>query len=193
MAVTESKLIAGLGNPGGGYDQTRHNMGFMVADAIAQSAGVELTKYRFNAALVKTRVAGAPIYLSKPLSFMNKSGFPVQKIAAYYKIQIDDIIVVHDDMDLAFGKLKIVWNRGHGGHNGVRSIIDTLGSRKFSRVRIGVGHPEGPKSVTGHVLGRFSKQEQALLGEVIEAGRTACLEIISHGVTQAMNRINSRN
>jgi PTH1 family peptidyl-tRNA hydrolase len=190
---TSLKLIAGLGNPGRDYAQTRHNIGFLVLEALASESSLSLSKTRFESAYTKGRIKGRDTFLLKPMSYMNRSGGPIQKFASYYKIQLHDIVVVHDDMDLDFGKIKIVQGRGHGGHNGVRSIIDSFGKKECVRVRVGVGHPGGQKGVTGHVLGRFTPEEQGQLDAAITAAVDACLSILADGVTKAMNRVNTRS
>ncbi|MCG8686632.1 MAG: aminoacyl-tRNA hydrolase [Desulfobacterales bacterium] len=192
MSDSKFTLVAGLGNPGKTYSQTRHNIGFMVVDSLASRIGQSLNKEKFDAAFAKTRAKGRDLFLVKPLSYMNRSGIPIQKLAAYYKIDMGDIIVVHDDMDLAFGKIKIVQGRGHGGHNGIRSIIDTFGRKECIRVRVGVGHPGSGGAVTGHVLGKFTPDEQAGLEQLIDEAADACLAIIDKGVVKAMNEVNSR-
>jgi peptidyl-tRNA hydrolase, PTH1 family len=192
MAFARFKMIAGLGNPGQTYARTRHNIGFMVVQSIAEEAGIDFNKTRFDAAFSKVTLHGHPVFLVKPLSFMNRSGFPLQKLSAYYQIAVTDIIVVHDDMDLDFGVLKIVQNRGPGGHNGIKSIVDTFGDKNFIRVRVGVGHPDDHSRVTGHVLGGFSPQEQERLGDVVKEAAAACSCILSQGVVRAMNQVNSR-
>ncbi|THB80554.1 MAG: aminoacyl-tRNA hydrolase [Desulfobacteraceae bacterium] len=190
MSDSVIKMITGLGNPGKQYSQTRHNMGFLVIDDLARQHSLLINKTRFDADYIKARIFGRDIFLVKPQSYMNRSGFPVQRLAAYYKIDVESILVIHDDLDLAFGTMKIVQNRGHGGHNGVRSIIDAFGSRAFCRMRLGVGRPNTGNSVTGHVLGGFSKNEQGDLEKAVEDGVQACKTILTKGVTHAMNQWN---
>ncbi len=188
------KIIAGLGNPGAEYAHTRHNIGFMVLDALADhmNAGSWAADHS-HAQLIKFRWKNAPLFLMKPMSYMNRSGEPIQKLSSYYKIPVSEILVIHDDMDLDFGQLKIVVSRGAGGHNGIRSIMNICGTRDFVRLRVGVGRPsEIRKDVTAHVLGKFSPQEQILLDQLLENSITACKLILSQGVTHAMNRINSK-
>lgn len=192
MTDAGSKLIAGLGNPGQTYARTRHNIGFLVVEAIAEKAGMDFNKNRFDAAFVKTRIRGRNVFLVKPLSYMNRSGFPLQKLSAYFKIDFTDIIVVHDDMDLSFGTIKIVQDRGPGGHNGVRSIMDAFGRKDCIRVRVGVGHPADEGPVTGHVLGGFAPDEQTALKDVVADAADACGLILSKGLVQAMNQVNAR-
>ena len=185
------RLLAGLGNPGDQYSRTRHNIGFDVVDALANRAGCSLNKEKFDAAYTGARMGLQDVLLVKPLSYMNRSGVPLQKLAAYFKIDFNDIIVVHDDMDLAFGKIKIVQGRGHGGHNGIRSIIDAFGQTACVRVRVGIGRPDGDKSVTGHVLGKYTPDQQSGLDQVIDDACDACLSILEKGVVKAMNLVNS--
>lgn len=192
MPESQYKMIAGLGNPGGEYARTRHNMGFLVVEALAGTKNLSLDKSRFDAQYTRTRLQGFDVFLLQPMSYMNRSGIPIQKFSSFYKIALSDIIVVHDDMDLEFAKIKIVQNRGHGGHNGVRSIIEAFGKRDCIRVRVGVGHPGGRSDVTGHVLGRFSPEEKEQLDECVENAVKACLTILEKGLTRAMNQVNTR-
>ncbi|MBU0972568.1 MAG: aminoacyl-tRNA hydrolase [Proteobacteria bacterium] len=192
MSDAKFKLIAGLGNPGTDYAQTRHNIGFLVVDALASASCLEINKSRFDAAYARVRIKDLDVFLVKPMSYMNRSGGPIHKFAAYYKIELPDIIIVHDDMDLDFGKIKIVQGRGHGGHNGVRSIMDTFGQKECIRVKVGVGHPGGQKGVIGHVLGRFAPDEQTVLEDTVGAAMDACLTILGNGVVRAMNTVNTR-
>ncbi len=192
MSDSKFKIIAGLGNPGNKYAQTRHNIGFGVVEALASKSNLSIDKSRFDSAYTKAKIQGYDVFLVKPLSYMNKSGFPIRKFAAYYKIDMQDIIVVHDDMDLGLGQIKIVKSRGHGGHNGVRSILDAFGKKDCIRVRVGVGHPGGQKSVTGHVLGGFSPDEAGCVDKSIDVASDACLCILEKGITAAMNSFNTK-
>ncbi len=192
MSDSKFKIIAGLGNPGDKYAQTRHNIGFCTVEAIASNSSLCFDKIQFDAQYVKTRLGNQSIFLIKPMTYMNRSGLSVQKFASFYKVDVADIVIVHDDMDLEFGKLKIVKSRGHGGHNGVRSIIDSFGKKDFTRVRMGVGHPGTRKNVTGHVLGKFSPDELKIIDPLVETAKDACLYLIENGVTAAMNRFNSK-
>lgn len=186
------KIIAGLGNPGKKYARTRHNIGFIVVEALASKSRLSIDKSRFDSLYAKTKIKGQEVFLLKPLTYMNKSGFPIHKFASYYKIDMADIMVVHDDMDLEFGQIKIVQSRGHGGHNGVKSIMAAFGKKDCIRVRVGVGHPGLEKDVTGHVLGGFSPEESQTLDHAIDKASDACLYILENGITAAMNSFNTR-
>ena len=193
MSDSKYKIIAGLGNPGKQYARTRHNIGFLVVEALASKSHLSIDKSRFDSEYVKDSIRGQQVFLVKPLNYMNKSGIPIQKFASYYKIDIEDIIVVHDDMDLAFGKIKIVKSRGHGGHNGARSIIDAFGKKDCTRIRVGVGHPGSGRDITGHVLGGFSPDELKAVDQFVDTASDACLHILENGVISAMNLFNTKS
>ncbi len=186
------KIIAGLGNPGNKYAQTRHNIGFSTIEAVALKSNLSIDKTRFDSAYAKAKIKGQDVFLVKPLCYMNRSGFPIRQFASYYKVDLQDIVIVHDDMDLEFGQIKIVKSRGHGGHNGVRSIIDAFGKKDCIRIRVGVGHPGANKDVTGHVLGKFSPDELEIMDDCIDTASNACIYILEKGVTAAMNLFNSK-
>jgi len=192
MPASSVNIIAGLGNPGEKYARTRHNIGFCVVDALAEDSRLSFNKQQFDAQYVKTRLAGQDVFLIKPMTYMNRSGLSVKKFASFYKIDAGQIVIVHDDMDLELGKMKIVQSRGHGGHNGVRSIIDSFGKKDFIRIRLGVGHPGGEKQVTGHVLGKFAPDETRVAGQLVDTAAKACLFLLENGVTAAMNRFNTK-
>ncbi len=138
-------------------------------------------------------VKGQQVFFVKPLTYMNKSGLPIYKFASYYKIDIEDIIIIHDDVDLEFGEIKIVKNRGHGGHNGVRSIIKVFGSKDCIRIRVGIGNPKSEQDLTGHVFGRFSPDEIKALDSCIDRASAACLSVFENGVNSAMNLFNTKH
>lgn len=190
MPDPKYNIIAGLGNPGKEYARTRHNIGFLILDVLASKSRLTFDKTRFDAEYAKARIRGKEVFLIKPLTYMNRSGLSIHKFAAYYKIEIQDIIIVHDDMDLGFGKIKIVKSRGHGGHNGVRSIMEAFGNNDYIRVRVGVGHPSSGRDITGHVLGGFSPDEMTLLDKTTDTASNACLHILENGLISAMNTFN---
>ncbi len=187
------KLIVGLGNPGRSYQDTRHNVGFMIADKIAGDFGISFSKKKFDTVYGRGLIEDNEILLVKPLAYMNRSGPPVQQLARYYRIQSKDMLVIHDDIDLAYGRLKIKEKGGHGGHNGIRSLIDAFGGGDFLRLRIGVGRSETGSDVTGHVLGKFSAQQIQFLDRIIKNARNAVVTILSHGTKVGMNLFNGKD
>jgi PTH1 family peptidyl-tRNA hydrolase len=181
------RLVVGLGNPGREYAASRHNVGFMVVDELARRLAVGSWRAKFGGELAQKD----ELVFFKPLEYMNVSGPPVQRTAAFFKVASNDIVVVHDEIDLEFGKLKVKVGGGHGGHNGVRSVIENNGA-EFIRVRCGVGKPSGGKERTvGHVLGGFSKSEQAELPFLVGEAADAVELILSQGATAAMNKVNT--
>jgi len=185
-------MIAGLGNPGKKYSQTRHNVGFMVVDELAKRNSLQFKTSRFDSEYTSYSIRPDKLFLVKPQSYMNRSGFPVQKLAAYFKIQLSNLIVVHDDIDLPFGHLRISKDRGHGGHNGIKSIIDAFGAKNFTRIRVGIANPTLKNSVTGHVLGGFSKEEIKHIDPLISKAADASISVIEQGALAAMNSYNSK-
>jgi PTH1 family peptidyl-tRNA hydrolase len=185
-------LVAGLGNPGVAYDNTRHNAGFLVIEALADRYAIPLNKKKFNAVFGRGTVGGADVILAKPLAYMNRSGQPVRQLADYYKISHRDVLIIHDDIDLAFGRLKIKEKGGDGGHKGVRSIIDALSSDVFVRVRIGIGRSEKQRNVSDHVLSKFLPDELAVIRQLIMRARDAVVTILCEGAKEGMNRFNDR-
>ncbi|HXU74241.1 MAG TPA: aminoacyl-tRNA hydrolase [Polyangia bacterium] len=180
-------LVVGLGNPGEEYERTRHNIGFMVADELARRWKAPGWREKFGGEIAQTQ----DIVVLRPQEYMNVSGQAVQRTQAFYKIEPSHTIVVHDEIDLPFGKLRVKVGGGHGGHNGLRSIIQMSGDA-FVRVRCGVGKPDGGKErVTGHVLGGFSKAEQNELPFLIGGAADAVQMVLDKGATAAMNKVNT--
>lgn len=164
----DAMLIIGLGNPGAEYENQRHNVGFMAVDAIAAACKAGPFKSKFDGEWAQASIAdGQKIYLLKPMTYMNESGQSVGQMARFFKIPLDNIIVIHDELDLDAGQIKIKTGGGHAGHNGLRSIDAHLGSANYKRLRIGIGHPGDKSRVTGHVLGDFSKQDQIWLPNML--------------------------
>jgi len=186
-------LVVGLGNPGNAYKRTRHNVGFMVVDQIAEDFSIALVKQKFDTVFGRGAVDGVEVVPAKPMAFMNRSGPQVQKIARYYRILSEDMLVVHDDIDLAFGRIKIKEKGGDGGHKGVRSIIDAFGGGDFVRLRMGVGRPEAGISAADYVLGKFTLQEKKVLHRIITEARDAVGTILCKGAKEGMNRFNDKS
>ena len=184
-------LIAGLGNPGSKYAQTRHNIGFMALERFAERHRLSLAQEKFDARFDTGHVAGQKVVLLEPLTFMNRSGKAVGQAARFYEIPADCIVVLHDDIDLSLGRIKVKSGGGHGGHNGLRDIANRLSTRDFVRVRLGVGRPEHG-NVTGHVLGKFDPEEAAEVSEVVEKACDAVETILSDGLEAAQNLFNSQ-
>ena len=193
MHVNKLKLVVGLGNPGAEYRNTRHNAGFMVVDKIALDFNIPVDNRKFDSVFGRGFVEDLEIVLAKPLAFMNRSGAPVQKLAHFYRIQCEDMLVIHDDIDLAYGRIKIKEKGGHGGHNGIRSLMEAFGTGDFIRLRIGVGRSENGNNVTGHVLSRFSAAQLKLLERIIAGAQDAVVTILSQGTKVGMNLFNGRN
>jgi len=183
-----SWLIIGLGNPGKEYRLTRHNVGFRVVDRLAREQGIQFNKRRGGARIGEGLLGGKRVVLAKPLTYMNKSGVAVKKLVKALDIPLDHLVVVHDDLDLACGRMKVKETGGHGGHKGVQSIIEELGSADFLRVKVGIGKPESPEQGADYVLSRFAADERALIKESVEQAAQAIEAIIVSGKDKAMNR-----
>jgi PTH1 family peptidyl-tRNA hydrolase len=184
------KLIVGLGNPGSKYADSRHNVGWMVLDRIADRAGRSgRGRQRDASESLQLRYQGADLVLAKPLTFMNDSGIAVRKLMARERVPLAELLVVVDDFALPFGKLRFREGGSHGGHNGLRSIIDELGTEKFSRLRIGIGEPG--RGAIDHVLSRFTADEEARLPIVIDAAADAVEAWTRDGTSKAANRFNA--
>jgi PTH1 family peptidyl-tRNA hydrolase len=182
-------LVVGLGNPGQEYASHRHNIGFLVVDELARRWRIGALKPKFGGEHARGEAFGQSLVVLKPMQFMNVSGPPVQATAAFFQIEPRDVIVIHDDIDLEFGRLKVKVGGGHGGHNGLRSIGEHLGPASI-RVRCGVGHPGNKDRVVGHVLGTFNKAEQKELPEIVMRAADAVEKVIEKGVVAAMNQFN---
>ena len=192
MPQKRIRLVVGLGNPGNTYKNTRHNVGFMVVDQIAEDFSIALDKQKFDIVFGRGSMDGVWVVLAKPMAFMNRSGPQVQKIARYYRILSEDMLVVHDDIDLAFGRIKIKEKGGDGGHKGVRSIIDAFGGGDFTRLRIGVGRPEVAGNAADYVLGKFTLEERKVLSQIITAAKDAIVTTLCKGTKEGMNKFNDK-
>jgi len=185
-------LIAGLGNPGERYKNTRHNIGFMVIDALIQHFNISVSS-GFYSDFGDTVTNGKKIYIQKPQTFMNLSGKAVASLAGYYNIDIKDILVIYDDVDLPFGKIKIKTKGSSAGHKGLISIISCLGSDEFPRAKMGIGRPANPGfSISDYVLGKFSPEESKHLDKFINLCKNAALCFIEEGLIPAMTKFNNK-
>jgi PTH1 family peptidyl-tRNA hydrolase len=191
-AEIRQHLIVGLGNPGPAYASTRHNIGFMAADRLVQKYRLCACISRVNAEITAGNIAGATVLVTKPLAFMNRSGGPVADIVRTYGIQCEDMVVIHDDIDLAYERLKIKEKGGDGGHNGLRSLIDALGTDAFLKVRMGVGRPEADIGVVEYVLGEFDSYQRKKLEPFLSRAIEAAEAILCEGAKEAMNRFNRK-
>ena len=186
-------MFAGLGNPGLRYKDTRHNIGSMVLQRWAKLLDVRLSSRSFSAKGGRARVREREIILLCPQTYMNESGRSVRACAEYYRIEPENIVVVHDDIDLDLGRIKVARNGGSGGHKGVDSVFQHLGTRAFNRVKIGVGRPRYNEAVEEFVLSPFYKDEQAVVDSVIEGAIKGCELFVGQGVVSAMNFMNRQN
>lgn len=183
-------IIIGLGNPGRNYANTRHNLGFMVIDELAQRAGVTSGRKRFRSEIADAQLPAGKAILVKPQTYMNDSGHAVREVKNWYRANNDRILVVVDDLDLPFGQLRLRPSGSAGGHNGLRSIIAQLGTQEFPRLRMGIGR--GPNQAKAHVLSHFAPSEQTHVPHFIDAAADAVELWMREGVTQAMNEINGQ-
>ncbi len=188
-AVTGPWLVVGLGNPGPAYAGNRHNIGFMVLDLLAERVGGRFRTHRGRADVVETRLAGARAVLAKPHSFMNTSGGPVAALRAFFKAEVGRILVVHDELDIPFGAVRLKLGGGDNGHNGLRSITTSVGSRDYLRVRVGIGRPPGRMDPADFVLRDFSAVERKELAFVVDTAADAVEQIVTEGLAAAQNRI----
>lgn len=187
------KLIVGLGNPGNKYALTRHNIGFMAVDALANRLGADRFRSEHRAEVVKTSLASTPLLLVKPQTYMNLSGESVRPIMDFYKIAPQDILVLHDEVDLPFSSMKLQKARGHGGHNGVRNIHQILGTNDYARLRLGVGKPLDPRfAVADYVLQNFSGEEMSHMRDYLNMACEAIELWIQSGFDKAATTVNQR-
>ncbi len=186
-----TKLIAGLGNPGTKYQGTRHNAGFLILDRLAEIIHVSVDRTKFNGLYGEGNWCGARLVLLKPQTFMNLSGRAVAEAARFYKIPPEDVIVVHDDLDLPFGQIRLKAGGGHGGHNGLRSIIAELGSADFLRLRVGIGRPD-KGSTEKYVLAPFSAEEAGFVRHVADGACEALEMLLREGLPKTMSIFHAR-
>jgi PTH1 family peptidyl-tRNA hydrolase len=186
------KLVVGLGNPGPEYARTRHNVGFLVADRLARALRAEFTVKKFASELAEGRAGGERVWIMKPQSYMNRSGEAVGPALHFWKLGREDLVVVHDDLELDPFRIQLKVGGGHGGHNGLKSLNAHVGGPEYARVRVGVGRPPPQMDPADWVLGRFSKADDAALEECVERATEATRLAVELGATKAMNQVNRR-
>lgn len=186
------KVIAGLGNPGREYAQTKHNVGFLMVDALAAHLGVTEWREKYDALIARARIGSEAVLLVKPQTYMNESGRAVASLMNFYKLAADDLIVAHDDMDIPVGSIRIRKKGSSGGHNGIKSILAHLGDEHFARIRIGIGRPLPGWTVVNHVLAPFPPEDAAKVSEAIRYLVPAIECIVTEDVDKAMNRYNPK-
>jgi len=201
-------LVVGLGNPGRKYAGNRHNVGFRVIDELARRHGITGFRDKFGSDVATGMFELDKVVLQKPMEYMNRSGFAVQRAADFYGLEAERIVVIHDDIDLDVGRLKLKRSGGHGGHNGLRSLIEQLGSRDFARIRCGVGKPgphqsagngntaaaagERDRRVSGYVLSDFPSAQAGTVEQLIDRAADAVESVVARGITASMNEFNIR-
>jgi PTH1 family peptidyl-tRNA hydrolase len=190
VADIRKRLIVGLGNPGVAYAHHRHNVGFMVVDRLVAKHGLTARPGPANAAVAGGTIADTPVIAAKPMAYMNRSGGPISEIVHGCGIQCEEMVVIHDDIDLAYERIKIKEKGGDGGHNGLRSLIDALGTDAFVRLRMGVGRPMANIGVVEHVLSDFDATQRIHLEGFLSRATAAVETILCHGAREAMNRFN---
>ena len=192
------KVVVGLGNPGARYEQTRHNIGFQLLDHIVRGADSESNlrvvsswQRKFDAELCQVALEDRSLWLLKPCSFMNCSGGPLKAFLDFYKLKVSEIVVVHDDVDIALGSFRLKRGGGHGGHNGLRSICECLSSSEYARLRLGVGRPpDAAWDLADWVLGNFNKEEQLVVQQILDRSLVALTSLILSGLEFAQNKFN---
>ena len=190
--MAEPLLVVGLGNPGPQYAKTRHNVGFMVADVLAARIGVPFKVHKKSGAEVATgRLGGRSVVLAKPRCYMNESGRQIGPLAKFYSIAPGDVIVIHDELDIDFSKVRLKLGGGEGGHNGLRSVANALGSKDFQRVRIGIGRPPGRKDPAAFVLEPFSSIERTEVPTLCELAADATEMLLEVGLEPAQNQVHA--
>jgi PTH1 family peptidyl-tRNA hydrolase len=184
------RLIVGLGNPGEKYKETRHNVGFRVVELLAERHGIDLRRHRHQSVYGEGRIGDVAVLLAKPLTYMNLSGHAVAALLRYHSLTPADTLVIYDEVQLPVGRLRVRAQGSAGGHNGIKSIISSLGTDAFPRIRVGVGAPAG-QSLVDHVLGGFNRREAEVIAQILPLAADAAELLLREGVEAAMNRFNA--
>jgi|SRR5699024_5592537 len=186
------KCIIGLGNPGKKYKETRHNIGFLVIDELVNRQQLSLSKSKFKCQYEMSNLQQEKVIFVQPQTFMNLSGEGVRPLLDYYNIDIEDIVVIYDDLDLPVGKIRLREKGGHGGHNGIRSLIEHLGTKEFKRIRVGVGRPANAQPIVSYVLKPFAKEETDDVNHAIMVSADAAETWVEKSFNEAMNQFNQK-
>ena len=186
-------IIAGLGNPGKKYEATRHNIGFMAVQKLARDYEIDLKSNSFKSVWGRGQIAGKPVLLAMPQTFMNLSVTAVRQLQSFFKTAIGNLIVIHDDLDLPFGAIRLKAGGGNAGHKGLESIESHLGSSGFIRVRLGIGKPVDKSRIEGYVLENFTGDERRSLPDILKQGADASAEIVLNGLQTAISRYQTKN
>ena len=187
------KIIVGLGNPGISYRMTRHNIGFLAVDRLAKVNSTTIRTKRFKSHFGTGWIDSQQVILIKPMTFMNRSGEAVRRVADFFHLTMEDLIVLHDDLDLPFGRLRFKQRGGDGGHQGVRSIIEKMGGNNFLRLKIGIGRPRQGMDPADYVLGLFDKNEQSQLDQILSEAAEAVKVMLLEGLEKAMNQFQKKS
>jgi len=190
--LTAIRLVAGLGNPGSKYEQTRHNAGFWFVDEIARQCNTQFkSESKYKSEVARCSMAGNDLRLQKPMDFMNCSGMPVASLAGFYRIPRGEVLIVHDDLDLPVGTIKLKKGGGHGGHNGLRDLIPHLGGKDFLRLRVGIGHPGDRDDVVAYVLKAPSRDDRLLIDQAINAAMKVMPDLVAGNIEAAMKELHT--
>ncbi|MDH3986363.1 MAG: aminoacyl-tRNA hydrolase [Gammaproteobacteria bacterium] len=190
--MTAIRLVAGLGNPGSKYEQTRHNAGFWFVDEIARQCNTQFkSESKYKSEVARCSMAGNDLRLQKPMDFMNCSGMPVASLAGFYRIPRGEVLIVHDDLDLPVGTIKLKKGGGHGGHNGLRDLIPHLGGKDFLRLRVGIGHPGDRDDVVAYVLKAPSRDDRLLIDQAINAAMKVMPDLVAGNIEAAMKELHT--
>lgn len=183
-------LIVGLGNPEADYAQTRHNMGFNVINELAKEYEIQILRKKFRSEYESAVIEGQKVILVKPQTFMNVSGEAVIEFVNFYKVELDKVIIIYDDVDIEPGKIRIRKSGSPGSHNGMKSVVHFLNYENFPRIRIGIGKPNENTDMIEHVIGSIPEMEKAALNEGVKLGKEAIIELLKNGIDSAMNKFN---
>jgi peptidyl-tRNA hydrolase, PTH1 family len=184
------KLIVGLGNPGKQYEETRHNVGFKVIDELSNRMNIELNETKFKGLYGRGMVHGEKVILLKPMTYMNLSGESVSGLMRYYDITESDLLVCYDELDLPVGKIRLRYKGSAGGHNGIKSIINLVGTQEFNRIRIGIDRPQPGSNIADYVLGKFNPEDKILIQDMVKKSAEACEEWLEKPFLDVMNIYN---